>query len=279
MKVLIVDPASSARDGWHEIYGNSEDALNGNISRVFLTGVPQSVQTTKCRQPDGWSCGPYSLAECLGQSNGEAARSWLLARGLITTSHGTEYSGIVGYLGSCGYSCIYDGRAHDGEMSGAIFDKIIDHLRRGYKVILCMHGRAKGCRTDYWTRSGHYITVYGIEGGGGGIKIDGLWGPETTKKAQKILRTTQDGIISNQNNQMMPHLPNCQTSSWEFVEPGKLKNGSELVRAIQRLVGATPDGFFGMQTIGLFQKFLGVPVDGYVGGQTVTAWQIWLNSR
>lgn len=163
MRVLVRDPATASRDGKHPVFGDAEDALSGNVSRVFLTGVPQSVPTTDCRQPDGWSCGPYSLAECLGQGDGEDARQWLINRGLITSQHGTDYDGIVGYLNSCGYSCEYDGRAHDGEREGAIFDRIIGHLRAGYKVILCMHGTRKGCRTDYWTKSGHYICVYGIE--------------------------------------------------------------------------------------------------------------------
>ena len=278
-KVLIVDPATSLRDGWHEVYGNSEDALNGNISRVFLSKVPMSVPTTKCRQPDGWSCGPYSLAECLGQPDGEDARRWLQARGYISSEWGTEYVGIVGYLNSCGYDCDYDGRAHDAEMSGEIFDRLISHLKSGKKAILCMHGTSKGCRTNYWTRSGHYICVYGIEGGGSGIKVDGFWGCETTKKAQKVFGTTQDGTISNQNKQMKKNLPNCQTASWKFVDPKKLKNGSELIRAIQKKIGVTADGFFGNQSILAFQKWLGVDQDGYVGGKTVTAWQNWLNSK
>ena len=152
-KILIVDPADPTRDGWHEMYGNSDDALNGNISRIFLTGVPQSVPTSMCRQPDDWSCGPHSLAECLGQPNGEEAKNWLLARGLITSAHGTEYSGIVGYLGAKGYSCKYDGRNHDGEMHSAALEGIVSHLKSGYKVILCMHHT----RTTYWTQGGHYI--------------------------------------------------------------------------------------------------------------------------
>ena len=165
-KVLVMDPASGSRSTWHEVYGGSEDALNGNISRVFLTHVPMTVPTTDCRQPDAWSCGPYSLAECLGQANGEDARNWLLARGKITPESGTWYDGIVGYLNSKGYVCEYDGCAYDGQMSGAIFDKLIQHLSNGYKAILCMHGVRKGCRTDYWTTGGHYICVYGIESTG-----------------------------------------------------------------------------------------------------------------
>lgn len=276
-RVKIVDPATSARDGWHEVYGNSADALNGNVSRVFLAEVPQSVPTTMCRQPDGWSCGPYSLAECLGQSDGEAARQWLLARGLITPEYGTDYAGIVGYLKSCGYGCEYDGRAHDGEMDTEIFQKLINHLQSGKKAILCMHGTSKGCRTNYWTYSGHYICVYGIDGAG--IEIDGKWGCATTKLAQKLFGTTQDGIISNQNKAMKPHLPNAMTASWKFVAESKLKNGSELIRAIQKFIGVTADGFFGMVSIVAFQKWLNVTPDGYVGGETVKAFQRWLNNH
>ena len=162
-KVLIMDPASGSRSTWHEIFGDSEDALNGNISRVFLTDVPMSVPTTDCRQPDGWSCGPYSMAECLGMANGEEARNWLIQRGWITSDSGTWYEGIVGYINAKGYGCDYDGYAYDGRMSGEIFDRIISHLQSGRKIILCMHGTKKGCRTNYWTKSGHYICVYGID--------------------------------------------------------------------------------------------------------------------
>ena len=168
IKVLVVDPANAARDGWHSVFGVAEDALNGNVSRIFLTGIPQSVPTSFCRQPDDWSCGPHSMAEALGQANGEEARYWLLQRGLITSAYGTEYSGIVGYLGAKGYACSYDGKAHDGEMEGAALQGIIDHLRKGYKVILCMHHS----QTTYWTRGGHYICVYGIEGGADPKKED-----------------------------------------------------------------------------------------------------------
>jgi hypothetical protein len=211
IKVLVMDPASQARSGWHELTGESIDALNGNISRVFLTGVPQTVPTTNCRQPDGWSCGPYALAECLGQRSGEDARNWLLDRGLITPQYGTDYSGIVGYINANGYNCEYDGHNYDGEMSGYIYNRIGNHLSAGYKVILCMHHE----KNTYWTGSGHYITVYEISGEG--VKIDGLWGVETTIALQKIFNTTQDGIISNQNKMMKDKLPNCKPASWKFV--------------------------------------------------------------
>ena len=137
MRALIMDPAGGRCDGWHDILGTSEDALNGNVSRVFLTDVPISIPTTDCRQPDDWSCGPYSLAECLGMSDGENARSWLLDRGWIDSEHGTWYDGIVGYISACGYGCEYDYTGHDGEMDSNIFTQIINRLRAGKKVILC----------------------------------------------------------------------------------------------------------------------------------------------
>lgn len=279
IKVLVADPASYERDGWHPVYGDAEDALAGNVSRVFLTGVPQSVPTTLCKQPDDWSCGAYALAECLGQGDGEDARNWLINHGKITSAYGTEYDGIVGYLNSCGYSCEYDGRAYDGVVDGAIFEEITNHLKAGYKVILCMHGTRKGCRTNYYTYGGHYLCVYGIHGEGDGIAVDGFWGNETTEKAQQVFGTQVDKIVSNQSNLMIGNLPNCSLASWEFVHPSELKNGSELVRAIQTYLGIKPSGFFDFQTISAFQAFLGVEQDGYVGGDTVCAWQRWLNEH
>lgn len=275
-KVLVIDPATTRRDGWHDLIGNSEDALNGNISRVFLTGVPFSVPTTDIRQPDNWSCGPYSLGQCLGQNSGEYAREWLLDRGLIDFDHGTYYSGIVGYINSNGYSCDYDGVNYDGVMNGNIYNKIISHLNNGYKIILCMHHS----KNTYWTESGHYITVYGIERGDHEeLKVDGKWGKQTTLFAQKKLHTTEDGIISNQNNIMEPFLPACENSSWEFVDSKELQNGSELVKAIQRLIGVPADGFFGIQTVVAFNKyFLNAIADEYIGYQSVKAFQRWLNA-
>lgn len=278
-KVLIVDPANPNRDGWHEIYGSSADALNGNVSRVFLTGIPQAVPTSKCRQPDNWSCGPYSMAEALGMADGEEARQWLLARGLITSDYGTEYSGIVGYLGAKGYACWYDGKAHDGEMSGTIFNKIIDHLNSGQKVILCMHHS----RTTYWTQGGHYICVYDIEGGSDVHKkldVDGKWGPKTTRKAQYVLNSGAiDGVVSNQLKKYKKYWTNCEDASWEWVSDSQFRTGSGLIRAIQCLVGANPNGIAGDETCRLLQRFLHVKEDLDFGPTSVKAFQTWLNKQ
>lgn len=114
------------------------------------------------------------------------------------------------------------------------------------------------------------------------LAVDGLWGKTTTKRTQKVLGTTQDGIVSNQLKSCKKYLLNCQTSSWEFDNG---KGGSPTVKAIQKLVGSTRDGYMGKNTVKALQKFLNKKgyscgtVDGYMGAKTVKAWQRYVNSR
>lgn len=152
------------RTGWHDLYGSSEDALNGNIARVFLTKIPQDIASSNWQQTADYTCGPSALCNALGLTTDADPLYWLHQRGLIDGMHGTDYGGIVGYVNSKGFDCSYDGKAHDGEMSGAIYDQIVDYMQHGYKVILCMHHP----RSRYWTNSGHYILCDAIIGGGTG---------------------------------------------------------------------------------------------------------------
>lgn len=154
-KIYIYDPANRGRNGWHNLYGQEADALNGNIGRVFLTHIPQSVPNSDWMQDTGYTCGPSSLAIALNLPTDDEPYNWLKTRGLISYDHGTDYSGMAGYLQNHGYPCDYDGRAHDGQYSGAIYDQIEAHLASGYKVILCMHTS----HSRYWTNGGHYIVA------------------------------------------------------------------------------------------------------------------------
>lgn len=117
------------------------------------------------------------------------------------------------------------------------------------------------------------------------LKIDGKWGEDTTKRTQKVLGTEVDGIVSGQISKYKKYLPNCLTSSWEFAETGK---GSDMVRAIQKLVGMAAkaiDGIMGKKTVKAVQKFLKKKGfytgknDGVMGPKTVKAWQKYINSR
>lgn len=115
------------------------------------------------------------------------------------------------------------------------------------------------------------------------ITVDGDWGRDTTRKTQKVLGTTQDGIISKQLRSCKKYLQNANTSSWQFVAYSR--TGSDVIRAIQKLVGAPIDGRAGKTTVTKMQKFLNSKgfdcgrADGYMGSKTVKAWQKYINSR
>lgn len=115
------------------------------------------------------------------------------------------------------------------------------------------------------------------------LSVDGQWGQTTTRKTQKVLGTVQDGIVSGQLTSCRQYLQGCLTSSWKFVKWSA--NGSAMVKAIQKLVGATADGKAGKNTVKAMQTFLNKKgyscgtVDGYMGTKTIKAWQKYINSR
>lgn len=173
IRVHVMDPANiyhpelvPQRTGWHNIFGNEVDALNGNISRVIPTNIPQTIPSSGFQQETDYCCGAAAAGIATGMKNDTEPHNWLMNNGYMTSAWGTEYIGIVKYLNTKGYSASYDGIGHDGQMSGSFYDDIINCLRSGYKVILCMHGTSKGCRNNYWTSGGHYVVLDGIDEGG-----------------------------------------------------------------------------------------------------------------
>lgn len=255
-------------------------------------------------------CGPTACADILEIDPTETA-TWLQNNGYAYPYQGTVYEGIAACLTAYKADGKMLARDQDGVTDNAVFKQWRKAIQDGQEGILLMHN----VTSNYWTNGGHYIAIVKYSNNkylvydpastvrtgwhpfsdfagnisalytsnrrwdNGKIAVDGLWGPATTKMAQKVFKTTQDGIISNQNRDMKKHLPACQTATWKFVAPTKLKKGSELIKAIQRMLGISDDGFFGMQTLTSLQKFLGVDVDGYFGPKSVTAWQKWLNKQ
>ena len=107
------------------------------------------------------------------------------------------------------------------------------------------------------------------------LNTDGVWGPLTTRKAQKVLGTPVDGVISSQyagNRQYVP----AAGDGWVWLYRGA--EGSQLIQALQRATGAGADGLFGPNSAKALQGKLGVTQDGYVGKDTVTAFQNKLNT-
>lgn len=109
---------------------------------------------------------------------------------------------------------------------------------------------------------------------GNAIAVDGIWGPATTRMVQTVLHTYVDGIISSQyigNKKYMTSIGD----GWQWWN--RHYSGSPCIKALQRRLGVTADGFIGPITIKALQRHLGVDVDGYCGKQTVSALQRNLN--
>jgi hypothetical protein len=91
-----------------------------------------------------------------------------------------------------------------------------------------------------------------------GLKEDGFWGGATTRRAQQVLGTTVDGIVSSQPHPWKGANPGL-TTGWEWtLDP----EGSELIGAIQEILGVTKDYMIGPETITAFQKRMGTTADG-----------------
>lgn len=110
------------------------------------------------------------------------------------------------------------------------------------------------------------------------IDVDGKWGKDTTKKAQEVFGTTVDGIVSNQRVEYKSKNPGLVESfEWENNPTGY----SELIKAIQKKVGANVDGWIGTETIKKMQKYFGTIQDGCISNPSdvVKAFQKWLNEQ
>ncbi|MDO5083905.1 peptidoglycan-binding protein [Arachnia propionica] len=90
------------------------------------------------------------------------------------------------------------------------------------------------------------------------LTVDGVWGPETTRALQGYLKTPVDGIVSGQD----PTWRRGNTHlgwGWDWSNSG----GSALIRAIQRRLGVTADGYFGPQTSRAWHSRMGRVVSNY----------------
>lgn len=117
------------------------------------------------------------------------------------------------------------------------------------------------------------------------LKVDGYWGTSTTKKLQKIFKTTVDGKVSNQYVDYKSQNPGLD-SGWEWE---KSPSGySPLIKAIQKRVnkdikaGLTEDGHIGPKTIKGIQKWLNCSVvDGVFSRKSpaIKKLQQWANAQ
>ena len=111
------------------------------------------------------------------------------------------------------------------------------------------------------------------------LDVDGKWGKATTKRLQQYLKTSVDGIVSQQYSMYKAKNPGLLSASWQWVN--KPRGGSDMVKALQKKVGSTVDGFIGPNTIKALQKKLGTTVDGHISNpsECVKALQKALNNN
>lgn len=96
----------------------------------------------------------------------------------------------------------------------------------------------------------------------GVLAIDGYWGVLTTSALQRALHTPVDGIVSNQLAYYRAKNPGLDSNSWDWCD--KIITGSEVIRALQKKIGASVDGIAGNETFSKLQSYLGTPVDGCI---------------
>lgn len=110
------------------------------------------------------------------------------------------------------------------------------------------------------------------------LKVDGYWGTSTTKRLQQIFGTTVDGKVSNQFSTYKSQNPGLD-SGWEWkTNPSGY---SPLIKAIQKKVGATQDGYIGPNTIKKIQKWMGTTQDGVFSAKSpcIKKLQQWCNNQ
>ncbi|MDY5074539.1 MAG: N-acetylmuramoyl-L-alanine amidase [Fusicatenibacter saccharivorans] len=129
------------------------------------------------------------------------------------------------------------------------------------------------CHTKYCTYGGAAEDVAQKQQ----ISVDGVWGPELTRRLQEIFKTGVDGKISNQPNSNKKYCAGIAAAEWS----GKLSGGSDLIKAMQRWAGVTADGYLGPQTIRAMQRKLGTTVDGVISypSAMVRDLQEWCNRQ
>lgn len=103
----------------------------------------------------------------------------------------------------------------------------------------------------------------------GRLDLDGQWGSLTTRKAQKVLGTTVDGIVSSQSSAWAASNPGL-TTGWAWVAPAAAR-GSRMIVAHQRLLvkrgryTGKVDGLAGRKYFLALQADLQMPVrDGEI---------------
>nr|DAK68162.1 MAG TPA: LYSK HYDROLASE, ENDOLYSIN [Caudoviricetes sp.] len=106
------------------------------------------------------------------------------------------------------------------------------------------------------------------------LTVDGKFGPATARRLQQYFGTTQDGVVSHQYKQKF----NQNIYAAQFDQTLR---GSNVIRALQKMLGVSQDGLMGQATIKALQKRFGTTPDGIISpvSNVVSALQRRLNNN
>ena len=181
---------------------------------------------------------------------------------------GGDQTGVAGGFGS---GHVYTVEGNTGYSAGY----------SGGAVLERTYGRSDSRITGYgvprWSMAGGHepvVDVANVWEDTGELEVDGFLGVQSVTAWQVALGTVADGFVSSQPWRCYGNTPNLVS-----VERCYGAEGSSLVRAIQRVVGADVDGLMGPQTVRCLQAWLNShgfdcgAVDGVLGPATAKAIQ------
>lgn len=99
------------------------------------------------------------------------------------------------------------------------------------------------------------------------LTVDGMWGANSTRRAQQLYGTGVDGVVSKQSVSYKAPNPGLD-GGWQWVASGA--TGSALIKAIQSTFGVKADGLIGPTTIKAMQYFYKLTADGKLSKNSPT---------
>lgn len=96
----------------------------------------------------------------------------------------------------------------------------------------------------------------------GDLAVDGKAGNKTIKRWQEVMGCEVcDGVISNQFVAYKPILKGIMNNAIEYNNNPR-PHYSPFIKAVQKRIGATPDGWIGHEFVRKLQQYMGTGVDG-----------------
>ncbi len=171
-----------------------------------------------------------------------------------------------------------------GYLQQLVMKLMVDYGINASHVVRHYDASRKECPVYYvenpgeWEKLRDYISGSGSKPATKPEKLDedGWFGTKTIMAAQAVLGTPVDGVVSAQNIYDMNAIGGRPTNCWVIG-----KGGSQMVAALQRMLGVKDDGYFGPETCKAFQRRFGTSVDGVIShpSAAVKGFQEWLNSQ